>query len=62
MRYRKAVTYGVHALLGALGTHETATWYEVVFAESAAATIEAIRAASAKTLVLWSFCSPTSPR
>jgi len=42
LRYRKAVTYGFHALLGALETHET----------------EAIRAASAKTLVLWSFYSP----
>jgi B12-binding domain/radical SAM domain protein len=58
LRYRKAVTYGFHALLGALETHETATRYEVVFAESAQATIEAIRAASAKTLVLWSFYSP----
>jgi hypothetical protein len=25
LRYRKAVTYGFHALLGALETHETAT-------------------------------------
>jgi len=58
LRYRKAVTYGFHALLGALETHETATRYEVVFAESARATIDAIRAASAKTLVLWSFYSP----
>ena len=58
LRYRKAVTYGFHALLGALETHETATRYEVVFAESAQATIDAIQAASAKTLVLWSFYSP----
>jgi radical SAM superfamily enzyme YgiQ (UPF0313 family) len=58
LRYRKAVTYGFHALLGALETHETATSYEVVFAETVQATIEAIRAASAKTLVLWSFYSP----
>ena len=58
LRYRKAVTYGFHALLGALETHETATRYEVLFAESAQATIDAIRAASTKTLVLWSFYSP----
>ncbi|MEV6350250.1 hypothetical protein [Actinoplanes sp. NPDC051851] len=29
LRYRKAATYGFHALLGALGEHETATRYEV---------------------------------
>ena len=58
LRYRKAVTYGFHALLGALETHETATRYEVQFAESAQATVEAIRAAPATTLVLWSFYSP----
>src|SRR5689334_16088311 len=58
LRYRKAVTYGFHALLGALETHETATRYEVVFAESVPATIAAIQATSAKTLVLWSFYSP----
>ena len=58
LRYRKAVSYGFHALLGALETHETATRFEVQFAESTQATIEAIRAASAKTLVLWSFYSP----
>jgi hypothetical protein len=56
--FRNAVTYGFHALLGALETHETATRYEVQFAESAQATIDAIRAASAKTLVLWSFYPP----
>ena len=32
LRYRKAVTYGFHVLLGALETHETATTYEVRFA------------------------------
>jgi hypothetical protein len=32
-------------LLGALETHETATRYEVVFAETAKTTIDAIRAA-----------------
>jgi hypothetical protein len=58
LRYRKAVTYAFHALLGALETPATATRYEVQFAESAAATIDAIRAASAKTLVLLSFYSP----
>ena len=34
LRYRKAVTYGFHALLGALGEHETATRYEVRFGET----------------------------
>ncbi|GAA0736536.1 TIGR04013 family B12-binding domain/radical SAM domain-containing protein [Dactylosporangium roseum] len=59
LRYRKAVTYGHHVLLAALEEHETATAYEVVFAETAAATVEAIRAAkAAKVLVLWSFYSP----
>ena len=52
LRYQKAATYGFHALLGALETHETATRYEVQFAESSQATIDAIRAASAKTVVL----------
>jgi hypothetical protein len=58
LRYRKIVTYGFHALLDTLETHETAARYEVQFAESAQATIDAIRAASARTLVLWSFYSP----
>jgi B12-binding domain/radical SAM domain protein len=58
LRYRKAVTYGFHALLGALETHETATSYEVIFAESAQATIEAIQGGPTRKLVLWSFYSP----
>ncbi|MFG2042664.1 hypothetical protein [Dactylosporangium sp. NPDC048998] len=59
LRYRKAVTYGHHVLLAALEEHPTATEYEVVFAESATATVEAIREArAAKVLVLWSFYSP----
>ncbi|GAA3450952.1 TIGR04013 family B12-binding domain/radical SAM domain-containing protein [Dactylosporangium matsuzakiense] len=60
LRYRKAVTYGHHVLLAALEEHRTTTSYEVVFAESAAATVEAIRASqgAARTLVLWSFYSP----
>ena len=37
LRYRKAVTYGFHVLLGALEEHESATPYEVRFAETAAA-------------------------
>jgi hypothetical protein len=45
LRYRKAVTYGFHVLLGALQQHETATAYEVVFAESAEATIASISSA-----------------
>ncbi|HTJ39243.1 MAG TPA: TIGR04013 family B12-binding domain/radical SAM domain-containing protein [Dactylosporangium sp.] len=59
LRYRKAVTYGHHVLLAALEEHDTATRYEVVFAESAAATVEAIQRAQAeRVLVLWSFYSP----
>lgn len=59
LRYRKAVTYGFHALLGALGEHETATRYEVRFGESADETARHIReAGDVRTLVLWSFYSP----
>jgi B12-binding domain/radical SAM domain protein len=61
LRYRKAVTYGFHVLLGALETHETPTSYEVRFAESAEATVAAIRDAlgvARRVLVLWSFYSP----
>ncbi len=59
LRYRKAVTYGFHTLLAALEEHPTDTRYEVVFAESAQATIDAITAAGGtRTLVLWSFYSP----
>ena len=59
LRYRKAVTYGFHVLLGALETHETPTSYEVRFAESAPATVAAINEARARrVLVLWSFYSP----
>jgi B12-binding domain/radical SAM domain protein len=61
LRYRKAVTYGFHVLLGALETHETSTSYDVRFAESADATIasieDALRSAE-RVLVLWSFYSP----
>jgi B12-binding domain/radical SAM domain protein len=59
LRYRKAVTYGFHALLGALGQHETATAYEVLFGESPEDTARHIRRAEGvRTLVLWSFYSP----
>jgi B12-binding domain/radical SAM domain protein len=59
LRCRKAVTYGFHVLLGALETHVTATRYDVRFATSLDATIEAIRdARAARVLVLWSFYSP----
>ncbi|GID29549.1 TIGR04013 family B12-binding domain/radical SAM domain-containing protein [Paractinoplanes brasiliensis] len=61
LRYRKAVTYGFHVLLGALGQHETATRYEVRFGDTPESTAEHIRAAlatGAKVLVLWSFYSP----
>ncbi|WP_432829770.1 hypothetical protein [Dactylosporangium sp. CA-092794] len=68
LRYRKAATYGFHVLLGALEEHDTATSYEVVFTETAEATIAEIQAGlrrSRRVLVLWSFYSPTprpSPR
>ncbi|GIE75547.1 B12-binding domain-containing radical SAM protein [Actinoplanes philippinensis] len=59
LRYRKAVTYGFHVLLGALGQHETATRYEVRFGESVEETAQHIReAGNVRTLVLWSFYSP----
>ncbi|WP_344407222.1 hypothetical protein [Dactylosporangium fulvum] len=59
LRYRKAVTYGHHVLLAALEEHSTATDYRVVFADSAVATVTAIREACAgRVLVLWSFYSP----
>jgi B12-binding domain/radical SAM domain protein len=59
LRYRKAVTYGFHVLLGALEEHDSATPYEVRFAETAEATAAEIRrAAGARVLVLWSFYSP----
>ncbi|MEU4420204.1 TIGR04013 family B12-binding domain/radical SAM domain-containing protein [Actinoplanes sp. NPDC024001] len=59
LRYRKAVTYGFHVLLGALGEHETATRYEVRFGETIEETARHIRdAGETRTLVLWSFYSP----
>ncbi|GIJ47027.1 B12-binding domain-containing radical SAM protein [Virgisporangium aliadipatigenens] len=61
LRYRKAVTYGFHVLLGALEEHETRTSYEVVFAESASSATAAVREAlprARRVLVLWSFYSP----
>ena len=48
-------------LLGALETHDTSTSYEVRFAESADATITAVKDAlgtAERVLVLWSFYSP----
>ncbi|MEV4639775.1 TIGR04013 family B12-binding domain/radical SAM domain-containing protein [Actinoplanes sp. NPDC049548] len=59
LRYRKAVTYGFHVLLGALEEHPTTTRYEVRFGETPEATAAHIREATAKrVLVLWSFYSP----
>jgi B12-binding domain/radical SAM domain protein len=61
LRYRKAVTYGFHALLGALEEHATTTAYEVRFAGTAEATAAEIRSAlgrARRVLVLWSFYSP----
>lgn len=61
LRYRKAVTYGHHVLLGALEEHPAAVSYEVRFARSAEETVTEIEAAlerAARVLVLWSFYSP----
>ncbi|MEV4706243.1 TIGR04013 family B12-binding domain/radical SAM domain-containing protein [Actinoplanes sp. NPDC049316] len=61
LRYRKAVTYGFHVLLGALEQHETTTRYEVRFGDTPESTAEHIQNAlttGAKVLVLWSFYSP----
>lgn len=62
LRYRKAVTYGLHVLLGALEEHQTTTRYEVRFGETPESTADQITAALAagarKVLVLWSFYSP----
>jgi B12-binding domain/radical SAM domain protein len=61
LRYRKAVTYGFHVLLGALEEHPTRTRYEVRFGATVAETAAHIRdaaATGARVLVLWSFYSP----
>ncbi|SCL27608.1 B12-binding domain/radical SAM domain protein, MJ_1487 family [Micromonospora pallida] len=62
LRYRKAVTYGFHVLLGALEEHPTSTRYEVRFGETPEATATHVRAAlgtgAGRVLVLWSFYSP----
>lgn len=61
LRYRKAVTYGFHVLLGALEEHRTPVSYEVRFAQSVEETVTEIEAAvtrAPRVLVLWSFYSP----
>ncbi|RZU49513.1 B12-binding domain/radical SAM domain protein [Krasilnikovia cinnamomea] len=61
LRYRKAVTYGFHVLLGALEEHKTTTRFDVRFGdtpESTAQHIETALAEGARVLVLWSFYSP----
>src|SRR4051794_41080801 len=61
LRYRKAVTYGFHVLLGALEEHETPTRYEVRFARSLDETVAEIESSvqrAPRVLVLWSFYSP----
>ncbi|OZV74297.1 B12-binding domain/radical SAM domain-containing protein [Micromonospora echinospora] len=62
LRYRKAVTYGFHVLLGALEEHRTSTPYEVRFGETPEATATHVRTAldggAQRVLVLWSFYSP----
>lgn len=57
VRYRKAVTYGVHALLGAL--ESAGVECELRFGTTPEETAEQITTAeSARILVLWSFYSP----
>ncbi|HEV7896841.1 MAG TPA: TIGR04013 family B12-binding domain/radical SAM domain-containing protein [Planosporangium sp.] len=61
LRYRKAVTYGFHVLLGALEEHPSAVSYEVRFAQSVEETVAEVEAAlerASRVLVLWSFYSP----
>jgi len=61
LRYRKAVTYGFHVLLGALEEHETTTGFVVHFGDTPESTAAHIRAAvdgGSRVLVLWSFYSP----
>jgi radical SAM superfamily enzyme YgiQ (UPF0313 family) len=61
LRYRKAVTYGFHVLLGALEEHTTPVRYDVRFAGSADDTVTEIEVAverAPRVLVLWSFYSP----
>lgn len=61
LRYRKAVTYGLHVLLGALEEHDTPVRYDVRFAvtpEETADEIEAALSRAPRVLVLWSFYSP----
>jgi B12-binding domain/radical SAM domain protein len=61
LRYRKAVTYGFHTLLGALEEHASAVRYDVSFATTVDETVTAIEAAlrtASRVLVLWSFYSP----
>lgn len=64
LRYRKAVTYGHHALLAALDEYPSTTRFDVRFAESAAATVDEIAEGvgrARRVLVLWSFHSPDAP-
>ena len=61
LRYRKAVSYGHHVLLGALETLSTDISYDVRFATTAAEVVDEIRKelpATHRVLVLWSFYSP----
>ncbi|PZM93189.1 MAG: TIGR04013 family B12-binding domain/radical SAM domain-containing protein [Actinobacteria bacterium] len=61
LRYRKAVTYGHHVLLGALEEHATPVSYDVRFGRSADETVAEIEDGlrrAPRVLVLWSFYSP----
>ncbi|WP_459802327.1 TIGR04013 family B12-binding domain/radical SAM domain-containing protein [Herbidospora sp. RD11066] len=62
VRYRKAVTYGMHALLAALEAAPPAVDFEIRFATSAEETaIQIGQADAGRVLVLWSFYSPDFP-
>lgn len=61
LRYRKAVTYGHHVLLGALEEHATPVSYDVRFGRTAEETVTEIEDGlrrAPRVLVLWSFYSP----
>ncbi|MGW0661139.1 TIGR04013 family B12-binding domain/radical SAM domain-containing protein [Streptodolium elevatio] len=62
VRYRKAVTYGMHALLGALEANPPEVAHEVWLGRTAAETAELVRTAldagATRVLVPWSFYSP----
>ncbi|MBO3744448.1 TIGR04013 family B12-binding domain/radical SAM domain-containing protein [Streptosporangiaceae bacterium NEAU-GS5] len=63
VRYRRAVTYGMHALLGALSARPPAVPYEIRLGKTAEGVAAEINAAEGeRVLVLWSFYSPDFPK